>query len=68
MKQKIVAARHRDEHAGPRSTALRAGSALPGLENRLEQFEPGKVLRINNPDRHVVVIDHDQVVDAMAFE
>ena len=34
----------------------------------LQQLEPREVLRINDPNRHIVVIDHDQIVDPMAFE
>ena len=34
----------------------------------LEQLQPREVLRIDNADRLLVVINHDQIVDAMALE
>jgi hypothetical protein len=34
----------------------------------LQQLQPREVLRIDNADRLLVVINHDQIVDAMALE
>ena len=39
-----------------------------GRYTRSEQLQAREVLRINDPNRHIVVIDHDQVVDAMALK
>ena len=34
----------------------------------LKQFQPRQILGIDDPDRNAVIINHDQVVDAVAFE
>ena len=34
----------------------------------LKQLQAREILRIDDADRHLVVIDYDQVVDAVAFE
>jgi hypothetical protein len=34
----------------------------------LKEFQARQILRINNADRHAVIIDHDQVIDAMTFQ
>ena len=35
---------------------------------RLEQLQAREVLRIDDAHRHIVIIDHDKVVDAMAIQ
>jgi hypothetical protein len=34
----------------------------------LQQFQPRQILGIDDPDRNAVIINHDQVVDAVALE
>jgi len=37
-------------------------------EDDLQQFQPRQILRINNADRRVVVVNDDEIIDAMAFQ
>ena len=39
-----------------------------GRYTRLEQLQACEVLRIDNAHWHAVVIHHDEIVDAMAFQ
>ena len=36
--------------------------------NDLQQFQPRQILRIDNTYRHVVIINHDQIVDTMTLQ
>src|SRR5437763_11648306 len=37
-------------------------------EDDLQQFQPRQILRINNADRRVVVVNDDEIIDTMAFQ
>src|SRR5262245_6379405 len=37
-------------------------------QSALEQLQSRQILRINNAYRNAVIVNHDQVIDAMAFE
>jgi hypothetical protein len=38
------------------------------LSESLEQLQSREVLRIDNANWHVVIVNHDKVIDAMTFE
>lgn len=70
---KFLKTPRRSEAATARSSCSHGAPPVLGIAASVvteasEQLKPRQVLRINNPHRNFVVIDHDQIIDAVALQ